>query len=130
MPVNMPVSSTTVSEPTPIASNCSMMSRQVERAASPGARPTLPSIRDVFLHLQERRLRPALTSSATSAPAPGQPELAGAQLLDAIAQRGGLLELEVGRGGLHLRLQLRDVRFELAVRAEELAARRPPATVT
>jgi hypothetical protein len=28
MPVNMPVRSTTVSDPTPIASNCSMMSRR------------------------------------------------------------------------------------------------------
>src|SRR6185312_788223 len=55
----------------------------------------------------------------TSATAPDQPQIAVLQLLDAIAQRGGLLELQIRRGRLHLRAQSRDVRLQLAVCLEQ-----------
>ena len=66
---------------------------------------------------------------ATSALAPDQAQIAAAQLLDPIAERRRLLELEVGCRRLHLRPQLGDVRLELGLRAERVVARRA-ATVT
>src|SRR6266511_4783183 len=56
--------------------------------------------------------------AATLAPAPGQTQLAAFQLLDAVAQRGRLLELEVVRGALHLHLQAGDVGVKLSLRLE------------
>src|SRR5262245_8303699 len=57
---------------------------------------------------------------STSAPGPGESQFPAAQVLDAVAQFGRLLELEVCRRGLHLRLELCQVRFELRVGAEAI----------
>src|ERR1019366_6541547 len=51
-----------------------------------------------------------------------QAQLGVAQAFDLVAERGGLLEVQVGRGPAHLFLQLREVGVELLLVVESLGA--------
>src|SRR5258708_23785242 len=82
------------------------------------ARPTLAMRRTSSWTSSTASFAQVSSFNAKLAAAPGQPQLAALQLLDAIADRGGLLELEVGRRRLHLLLQPRDVGVELRLRLE------------
>src|SRR4030095_5136307 len=85
--------------------------------------PTLPSIRTYSCTSRSAALTQVSKRLATSASAPRQPQLPRAQLFDAVANLGGLLEFEVARRGFHLRLEGRDVRLELTVGPELLRLR-------
>src|SRR5258708_12598034 len=68
------------------------------------ARPTLAMRRTYSWTSSTASFAQVSSFNAKLAAAPGQPQLAVLQLLDAIADRGGLLELEVCRPPLHLLL--------------------------
>src|SRR3954471_19702825 len=81
-------------------------------------RATWPTRRTYSWTSRTAALDPCCSFDATLASAPGQPKLAALQLLDLVAQRCRLLEFEVRRRGLHLRLQPGHVGVELRLRLE------------
>src|SRR5215211_7277134 len=85
---------------------------------------TLPIIRTYSWTSRTAALNQC-SSPATLEPRPCEKaEIAGLELLDAVAQFRGLFELEIRRPGLHLGLQGRHVGFELSLCAERLPFRR------
>src|SRR5215468_8846048 len=104
----MPESRTTVSEPTPMASNCSTMSwRYTGGVTTPAS--VAPVRRTYSCASRAAFLSQLLTSDSTrrSGPPrrPRQTQFGVAQAFDVVAQARGLLEVEVGGRRLHLLLQ-------------------------
>ena len=126
-PVKSPVSSTTVSDPTPMASNCSTMSREVERPrdrarARPARESATYSCTSSSAALTQLERSASARRHARRAAAAG-PARALRSRLSRSRKRGRPLELEVGGRRLHLALQTRDQRVELRLRAPRRPAR-------